>query len=151
MTDLTTYPWVETGSISYDDGDHLSELQIGPASSRRFTLDVGDGTYAVITASAYAIREYREVDDEGRDTGHRDSEPSYDKYEVFLDVEQQTEYIVCTDPDDPGSTELWSEYLYETPLYLAPRDEADAIQSSVNLTERECVEFYHYWNGKPTP
>jgi hypothetical protein len=29
-------------------------------------------------------------------------------------VEQQTEYLVCIDPADPGSTEVWSDYRYAT-------------------------------------
>ncbi len=29
-------------------------------------------------------------------------------------LERQTEYLVCTDPADPGSTEVWSDYRYET-------------------------------------
>src|SRR6266511_1521424 len=29
-------------------------------------------------------------------------------------VERKTELLVCTDPADPGSTEQWSDYRYET-------------------------------------
>ncbi len=29
-------------------------------------------------------------------------------------VERQTEYLVCTDPDDPGGTEVWSDSRYTT-------------------------------------
>jgi hypothetical protein len=28
-------------------------------------------------------------------------------------VERQTEYLVCTDPADPGGSEVWSDYRYE--------------------------------------
>jgi hypothetical protein len=31
-----------------------------------------------------------------------------------ISVERQTELLVCTDPADPGSTEVWSDYRYET-------------------------------------
>jgi hypothetical protein len=30
-------------------------------------------------------------------------------------VEQQTEHLVCTDPADPGGTEVWSHYTYTRP------------------------------------
>jgi hypothetical protein len=32
---------------------------------------------------------------------------------VTVYVERQTELLACTDPDDPGSTEVWSDYRYE--------------------------------------
>lgn len=138
---IDTYPWNEVGTIDYDSGDVGGDHQIGPASSRRFQLTVDDGTFAVVTTYAYATLEERVWDGEG----NLKEEP-----EPFLDVEELTESIICTDPDDPGGTEIWSRYEYSTPLYYAPKDEEDALRLARRQTENESVEYINHWNGKPT-
>lgn len=135
---MKTYPWIEVGTISLDDGSPGGDKQIGPASSRRFQLAVEDGTFAVVTVYSYATREERNVDEEGNPT---------DEPVPYLDVEEQTEFIICTDPDDPGGTEIWSEYEYDYPMYLAPKDEEELLARAVANTNRYGVEHFNHWNG----
>jgi hypothetical protein len=36
------------------------------------------------------------------------------EHTAAITVERQTEYLVCTDPDDPGGNEVWSAYRHTT-------------------------------------
>jgi hypothetical protein len=88
-------------------GDCGGDVQASEAYNMRWTQPLPDGNTAVITRSFYAAVEY---DDEDR-TGPRH-------------LTQQTEYLVCTDPTDPGGTEVWSDYRDER---LGPLPQSERI------------------------
>lgn len=77
-------------------GDVGGDGQVGESWCRRYVQRVEDGLYAVITVYFYY------VDEQLRDTG----EPG-DR----LDAKpwQQFEYVLCTDPTAPGSTQEWGD------------------------------------------
>jgi hypothetical protein len=62
-------------------------------------------------------------------------------------VERQTEYLVCTDPDDPGSTEEWSDYAYATVQRgLGSVEAATAAARRIAEAHLACDEA---WSGRP--
>jgi hypothetical protein len=62
-------------------------------------------------------------------------------------VEQQTAYMVCTDPADPGSTEVWSDYRYTTVQRgFASVEAATAAAKRVGGCHLDCDED---WSGLP--
>ena len=64
------------------------------------------------------------------------------------DVEEMVEYLVCDDPDEPGSTEIWSDYKYDNPLGLSFKTEAEAIVARDAAARRDQAENY-LWDGEP--
>jgi hypothetical protein len=58
-----------------------------------------------------------------------------------FDVENQIESLICTDPDEPGSTETWSDYEYETPSAVSYATEAEALKVRDNYVARERAEY----------
>jgi hypothetical protein len=62
-------------------------------------------------------------------------------------VERQTEYLVCTDPSDPGSTEVRSDYRYETVQRdLGSVEAATAAAKQAAAAHLTCDED---WPGRP--
>jgi hypothetical protein len=62
-------------------------------------------------------------------------------------VEQQTEYMVCTDPSDPGSTELWSDYRYR-PVATGFESVEAATAAAKQAAEAHLV-CDEDWSGRP--
>lgn len=107
--------WKSIDAGPLDAGDVGGDIQRGAAWSRRFVWSDDNGrllpvgqtesipgavpVYAVIDENWYAVdvKETNEDDDET---------PVYD-------VQNQTCFILCTDPDNAGNTEEWSDYQYE--------------------------------------
>ena len=60
-----------------------------------------------------------------------------------VSVERQTEYLVCTDPTDPGGTEIWSDYCFAT---LQP--DFATVQAATDAAHQHllCEES---WSGQP--
>ena len=62
-------------------------------------------------------------------------------------VEQQTELLVCTDPADPGSTEVWSDY-----SYAAVQHGFDSVKAATTAA-RHAAEAHlvcdEVWSGRP--
>ncbi len=64
-----------------------------------------------------------------------------------LYVERQTELLACTDPDDPGGTEVWSDYRYETVRRgFASVEAATAAAKHAAEVHLVCDEP---WSGRP--
>lgn len=76
------------------------DVQVGESFSVRYSR--ADRPYAKITRTAYAVNLG------GESKGQ------------FL-VRVQTEWLVCSDPADPGATELWSDIAYD--------DEAESYET----------------------
>jgi hypothetical protein len=62
-------------------------------------------------------------------------------------VERQTKLLVCTDPADPGGTEVWSDYRYETVRRdLGSVEAATATARRAAKAHLACDED---WSGQP--
>lgn len=102
--------WERREPLAAPAGD-AAEYQIGDAFGARWTAPLTDGTFALVSRTYY-LGQYEEgqVHIQGVNPG-----------EVF--VERQDEYLVCTDLDDPGGTEINAEYRYEIVESDDPADE----------------------------
>ncbi len=99
-------------------GDVGGDAQVGDAYSARWTRPLPDGTWGVVDRVYYVA-----------DVGDG------------LYVECQTEYLICTDPSDPGSTEVWADARYDAEHGVDPTD-ADAYllaERSVGPSDSEWV------------
>ena len=138
---------METDEQGITGGDR----QTGATYSRRFRLDKLDGTFAFVTFAAYATTEYRELDSNGISTGAVSTDKPDDddeSFETFLDVEEQTEYLVCSDAEDLGGSEIWSEYAYDFPLHMAPHCAEDAESSARSSVRSFEIGYIDTWNGE---
>lgn len=104
--------WIKHEEIT-DGGDVGGDYQVTDAWSARWSLD-GD-PQRIITVYTYG-----EVGPDDHDT--------YDdgKMPDRLFITAQAEYLICTDPADPGGTEVFSDARYFSPLPESiAADEAD--------------------------
>jgi hypothetical protein len=97
-------------------GDTGGDYQVSEAYDRRWTAKLADGSHAVVDVAFYL-----------------DSMGDGDKLPKLV---RQTEYIQCTDPADPGGTEMWSDYVYDTLAGDSPT-EADAREKCARVTAYE--------------
>lgn len=89
--------WVRREPAVFTAGD-VSEVQTSDAWDARWVLDLPGDMFGVVTRAFYLTANGAEC---------------------------QTEYLVCTDPKDPGSTEEWSDYRFERVDGTDPRRLAD--------------------------
>jgi len=75
-------------------GDCGGDVQVSDAWSARWRHELSDGATALVTRAFYIAS----ASPDGDGPHH---------------LECQTEYLVCTDPAEPGGTEQWSDYVYE--------------------------------------
>jgi len=111
-------------------GDVGGDTQIGDGVSKRFIRDDIPG--ALITVSIYPIGH-----SEGDTCVPRNCTPAQ------IDLEQQIEYLICTDPSDPGGTQTWAEYEYDSPL--ADLNGTDLDLPDVATAEREARRLLDTW------
>lgn len=136
-TPLDTEP-MEDGTVG---GDGASW-----AYSARWARKLENGNTALITQYFYPV-----------DLRERLSESDLEKYNEELgeetqlwEVEGYVEYLICTDPEDPGSTEVWSDIEYD--------DMIDILKYSENRARTECYRkcmdaidnfsLYFNWSGE---
>lgn len=96
---LTAYPdgYVEMPPFGpQPGGDVGGDTQVGDAWSRRFAHKMPDKTIAVVEISVYV--DNREGDDGGAGP-------------VLM---RETGYTRCANPFNPGATEVWADYRYES-------------------------------------
>lgn len=97
--------------------------------SRQFHRQLDDGTWAVVTIYAYGTQ--REVE-----------EGAFVEY----DVEEMVEYMVCSDPADPGGTEIDTDYRYENPFDIPPKSLEQALVWATNHIRNFDIDWV-LWNG----
>lgn len=128
-------PWREQGSLFEDDGQPGGDAQSGKAYSRRFVHTKLPGR--LFTVYAYPIT------GDGTDDRHP---------EGVTRIEQQAEMMICRNIEDPGSTEVWSEYTYDDLPEHFDRDCGD-IKSAERLAKLLIETFdpdrFIGWDGKP--
>jgi hypothetical protein len=87
-------------------GDVGGDQQVSEAYNARWVRQLPDGRWSVVSRAYYTAES--------------------DGAKVML---EQTEYMVCTDPGDPGSTEVASSDAYAVVTSAPPLDEA-AVQDA---------------------
>ncbi len=87
-------------------GDVGGDQQVGEAWDARWVRELDNARWSVVTRAYYVAES-----DEGRA------------------MVERTEYVVCADPADPGSTEVASSEAYATVTKAQPLDEA-AVQDA---------------------
>lgn len=95
---MMTSVWVEDAIGICRDGYSGGDYQLTEEWSRRFHRVAPDGTHAQFTITTYVEQ--------------------LSEWEEPL-VCERVELLRCTDPEDPGGSEVWSEYLYDYPLAYA--------------------------------
>lgn len=107
--------WIEDPQGLMDEGSIGGDIQAGPAWGRRFVRWMPTiSKWALITDAFYRTEE------ENRDGT------------TTAGICNQTEFLVCTDPTDPGGTEGYSDYTYED-LDIADDSNDDSKRLAMNL------------------
>lgn len=171
--------WILYGSVAEDDGEPGGDEQIGKAPSIRFRhMDIPG---VLVTVHVYPTApELRAADQpectheepagwkckNGWDDLHKPDgrsacvcwlpaahmRCSYDMDSVGLTM--QTEFMICRDINDPGSTEEWCDYQYEE-LDAAPfTGTEEEIVAKANAAALKRVRMFNgerdiHWDGKP--
>lgn len=118
--------WVQRQPPVTPGGDVGGDIQSSDAWSARWVRTLADGSFGVVTRTYYA------TDNEG-----------------VLGLERETEYLVCADPADPGTTETWSDARYET-VATGGHDSRDAELAAgraVAPTDAEWSSVMPSWAG----
>lgn len=89
--------WREHDSGVMEEGFVGGDWQVGEAFSKRFVRDDLPGS--LCTVSIYAVR-------------HEEGDGCV-RHEVGkLALRDQIEFMICGNPEEPGSTEIWCDYWY---------------------------------------
>lgn len=127
--------WHPDGTGVENAGDVGGDIQVGPAWSVRYVNDAKPRS--LITTSVYAV-------------DHNNDDPERRGEEYAWQAE--TEFLVCTDPADPGGTELWSDLDYEDGYFgyeTLPEAESEARKVAENLNTEQAASA-HKWDGEPS-
>lgn len=117
--------WQEKDDLFKDAGDTGGDVQVGKAYSRRFFNPDLPGR--LVTMCLYPIRE------EGS---------------AVVGVQMQTEFMICRDTEDPGSTEEWSDYRYvDLPIIGFGTVEQAELSCMEVLPKYDPAKIV--WNGEP--
>jgi hypothetical protein len=122
MSDVT---WIDEGV--FEGGVSFGDDQVSDDVSRRYVRQLADGTWQVVT-SAYAV------------IGKEDGESGPYR------VDNRVEYVLCRDKDDPGSTEIWSEYQDGEGSHLNYETVEEAKDEAMNLVWLEDASMV-WWNA----
>jgi hypothetical protein len=108
----------EDGAMMTDAGHVGGELQSGPSYGRRWIADNDDGTATVVDIYAY---DAVQTDDDGKPT------------DTWVQVHAHA--TVCTDPTDPGTTEVRSSFAFWDGMGRDPDATPRGICESLNLED----------------
>lgn len=129
--------WKDDGNgVIGPAGDVGGDIQVGEAYSRRFVHERLAGRH--IEVNAYPIK--------GDGTT---PEPPED---APIRLKIQTELMVATDPDDPGGTEVWSEYEYsELPeAFEVDYPDVETAELAARRYLKQLDPALHFtWDGRP--
>lgn len=122
--------WHPDGTGIGSGGDDCGgDIQRGDSYSVRFARDDLPGS--LLTITFYAVE--------------------YDRAPGVFAVQRETEWLVCTDPANPGGTELWSDYHYDD-LPDWTRDTARLAEQEALRRARDCLRRSAEdigWDGRP--
>ena len=101
----------------------------GESISRRFSAELADGTFIIITSYYYPVN-----------VGERFGEDREDA--ATFDVENATEVLICTDLDDPGGTEITANMEFDFPSLFGFLAGADASLYCQRAAVSESADLY---------
>ncbi|SRR6266496_3703138 len=120
--------WQPDGRGVQPGGHAGGDIQAGDSYSVRYVRPDLPGS--LITRTAYPVE--------------------YDHLPGEFVIQIQTEWLVCTDPRDPGGTEIWSDYAYDDegcPIYGSAAEAERAARRAASAMLGEAG--IHDWNGQP--
>jgi hypothetical protein len=127
MDGKVTTLWVDEGVCV---GGTVGGDGAGEAVTRRFTKRRADGTFAVVDSAYYPVNIGERWGDDRDDA-------------AAFDVENMNCLTICTDLDDPGMTEVWSETFFAFPSATSFATEDEATEYCTNMaTNRESSDYY---------
>lgn len=124
--------WEQHGEIFRDAGDIGGDKQVGESTSIRFVNPDLRGRVITIYAYPVGVSHLGEDGDQVKVTG----------------IQSATEFMICTDVDNPGDTEVWSDCLYidETTRPFAELGAAERTAAGLlTLADPKNIN----WNGEP--
>lgn len=124
--------WRETTSqIFRDAGDVGGDIQAGESYCRSYVFGPIEGRYLVVDEFTYPT--FIEV-------------PETDARHGKFGVDEQTSYTICTDPDDPGSTEVDSNVIYGEGDARIFETAEDAGRGAYRLLWRSGAQNFSHYN-----
>lgn len=99
---------------------------------------VDDEDVFLVVECNYFVEQYDNDGDRAEDDPHR------------FGCEVQNGFIICRDKDDPGGTEIWSDYTYES----ADARFFETIEDAEGVCSRRALEDERYglfWDGETIP
>lgn len=136
--------WVpdELGVVREGGGPIGGDVQVSDQWSVRFlpTDQPADGRFAMVTS-------YWFVDNYDDDTLPVEFD---DQESKTYGIQNVTEFLICTDLDNPGGTEVWSDYQYDTD---DPRsfDTIEAAEQAAETAARSELSMNGItWDGRTT-
>jgi hypothetical protein len=120
--------WRSDGSGVVSNGDCGGDIQDGESFSVRYIRPDMPGS--LITVTFYPV--------------------TYEELPGEWQVERQVEWMVCEDPADPGSTEIWSEESRQIVSALVSTVQSEAEREARELAELALYQgSAHGWDGQP--
>jgi hypothetical protein len=119
--------WQPDGSGVQPGGHVGGDIQRGGSFAIRYVR--ADLPGSMITRTAYPVE--------------------YDHLPGEFAVQVQTGWLVCTDPSDPGGTEVWSDYAYDDGYETYGSAAAARAAASRVATELLRDAGSHDWDGQP--
>jgi hypothetical protein len=95
VTRILDAQWVRVAPEVAPGGHVGGDDQVGEAFSARWTMTLKPNLVCVVTRTYYAATDQTNA-----------------RHPACTHLECDTEYLVCTDPADPGGTEVWSDNGY---------------------------------------
>lgn len=132
---------LDANGLMEDDGQLGGDTQVGKACSirlenRELDEEVGGGRVHLVTVHVYP-------------EGSERLETPGEVDPTSLSLVMQTEFMVCTDRDDPGSSEVWSDLQYDTLDTRTFRSIAEAENAALGVLARFDPERDIHWDGEP--
>jgi hypothetical protein len=132
---------IDPTGLMTDDGQPGGDVQVGKACSIRLEnreLDAEKGGGHIHLVTVYV---YPEGSERPETPGEVDP--------TSLSLVMQTEFMVCTDRDDPGSSEVWADLQYDILDTRAFRSIAEAGNVALGVLARFDPERDIHWDGGP--
>jgi hypothetical protein len=118
--------WIRVLPEAVPGGQHGGDRGVSDAVSSRWIKPIDDKLWAVVTCAFYVASETDDLDDG-----------------PFV-IECESEYLVCTDPFQPGDTEEWADSRYTLIGGIAGPDGADG--ALVEAVEQAEAPHDEEWN-----
>lgn len=129
--------WQEApGGVFSDAGDVGGDWQAGKSYSVRFIRD--DNPNAMVTVYTYPIQ--HDGNDGCGDPECRDG---------WIELEQQVEYLIGSDPEDRGGSETWSDTEHRRLSLTCMMPTLSAAEGEAWLETSTIAASSVCWNGEP--